>query len=788
MGYDVSDGYTSNGTGGGKGSGGPAALDDPKLIFGVTDRASKFIESQAKSGHPFFVQVSHYAVHLDIYYREETLRQTQASSGQKHSMPEFAAMTADMDTGIGMLMDKIRELGLQENTYIFFLSDNGGRRSIPGQQTPELPRNHPLRDGKGTMYEGGLRVPFIVIGPDVQPGSVSRTPVTGLDIFPTIAELAGYPNPLPTVLDGGSMTGVLGDNGQGKISRNHPFLVFHHAVDRTAQTALIQGDYKLVKTWKDDRLELFDLSQDISEEDDLSDRMPEKTEELHGLILDYLAETNATSRSMRDEREANDSATTPAPRTYKISTQAEFDALEPLVYNGGDQILFERGARFDGALSLKRSRVRPDSVITVGDFGSAEAPRPVIKADADGMGTIDIRDSGGWTVENLEIINQSAVRSERHGIFVTASDSGTHKNFVIRNCLIHDVTGIHDFFNNGGIVFRVVGNTVPTDFDGILIENNEIRNISGVGIRTKSTWEADPDDPRGVARPIGRHAHLNVVVRGNRISDVTRNAIIIGSADAPLAEYNVMGPKIATETTGNTIYNYATDDAVIQYNEAFGNHGPAEDKDRGGFDADYNSRNTVFRYNYSHDNNFAFAIMRKYGDGIYFHHNISINDRYGFIHYGFYDDHAISDVVVSNNTFYSTHPDMMMFMNFGPPREPIDTSFVDNVFVFAGGGARWGSEPSAERGNIFENNVVVGLEDPNYIKLTDDPLFVAPGSGGTEIDMTDPDRLGGYRLCLGSVAIGKGREDDNAATTDFWGNAVKAMNIGAYGGEGQNCE
>ncbi|MFP6750339.1 MAG: sulfatase-like hydrolase/transferase, partial [Pirellulaceae bacterium] len=77
MGYDVSDGYTSNGTGGSKGSGGPAAKEDPKLIFGITDRACNFMEKQTKSGHPFFLQVSHYAVHLDIYYQEKTLARVQ---------------------------------------------------------------------------------------------------------------------------------------------------------------------------------------------------------------------------------------------------------------------------------------------------------------------------------------------------------------------------------------------------------------------------------------------------------------------------------------------------------------------------------------------------------------------------------------------------------------------------------------------------------------------------------------------------------------------------------------
>ncbi|NNL46774.1 MAG: right-handed parallel beta-helix repeat-containing protein [Acidimicrobiia bacterium] len=477
-----------------------------------------------------------------------------------------------------------------------------------------------------------------------------------------------------------------------------------------------------------------------------------------------------------------------APPVYEITTQFEFDALRDVVFSGGDEIRFERGKRFRGVLSLRRSGANPDIAIVVGAYGSSDDPRPVIEADATGRGTIDIRDSGGWIIENLEISNFSDERSERMGIYVTAADSGTHTTFTVRNCLVRDVSGIHNDFNNGGIIFRVLGNQVPTKFDGILIENNEIRDISGVGIRTKSTWEADPDDPRGVARPIGRHAHLNVVVRGNRVSNVTRNAIVVGSADSPLLEYNVMGPNIATETTGNTLYTYATDNALVQYNEAFGNHGPASDKDRGGFDADYNSRNTEFRYNYSHDNNYAFAIMRKYGQGIYFHHNLSVNDRYGFLHYGFYDDHAISDVIVSNNTFYSTHSDMMMFMNFGPLREPIDTTIVDNIFVFAGKGATWGSEPTAERGNVFENNIVIGLEDPAYIKMTEDPLLVAPGEDDTDVDLTDRSGLNGYRLCRGSPAIGAGRDDDNPADEDFWGDEVTSTNIGAYGGTGIDCK
>jgi arylsulfatase A-like enzyme len=305
LGYDVSDGHTKNGVGGGKGSGGPAAVEDPKLIWSLTERASEFMEAQSKAGNPFYLQVSHYAVHLDVYYREETLKQTAAwNRGKKHNMPEFAAMTSDMDRGIGLLLDKIESLGLRDNTYIFFMSDNGGRTRIPRQKGRKQARNYPLRDGKHSVYEGGIRVPFIVAGPGIDGLAVSRVPVTGLDIFPTLAELAGYAEPLPDVLDGGSMTQVLFNGGRGEVQRNRPYLLFHKAVGKPAQTALIQGDYKLVKTWAENRVELFDISRDIGETEDLSAKMPDKTAQLHTAMVDFLTELKAETRRTGTSKEA----------------------------------------------------------------------------------------------------------------------------------------------------------------------------------------------------------------------------------------------------------------------------------------------------------------------------------------------------------------------------------------------------------------------------------------------------------------------------------------------------
>ncbi len=302
MGYDYSDGVTGNGTGGGKGTGGPAIREDPKLIYGVTRRAVDFLEQQARTGNPFYLQVSHYAVHLDIFYtRKAWDRVSFRHVGKKHYMPEFAAMTDDLDTGVGILLDKLDELGLQRDTYVIFLSDNGGRNTIPGAGEPKVPRNAPLRDGKGSMYEGGIRVPFIVVGPGVAAGSVSQVPVTALDILPTLADLAGVRNSVPESVDGGSLRSLLHNGGSGKVARARPFLFFHHAVQRRPQTALRLGDLKLVKTWKENRLELFDLSKDRSEAHNLANDLPQEREQLHQLMTDFLEEVRAETRQM-DQR------------------------------------------------------------------------------------------------------------------------------------------------------------------------------------------------------------------------------------------------------------------------------------------------------------------------------------------------------------------------------------------------------------------------------------------------------------------------------------------------------
>ena len=143
------------------------------------------------------------------------------------------------------------------------------------------------------MYEGGLRVPFIFSGPGVSQNTHTDVPVTGLDILPTLARLAGYQDPLPLILDGGNLQSIIHNGGFGKVERNSPFLIFHQAANRKPISAIRWGNYKLVKDWRFNKFELFDLSKDIEEKNDLSVEMPELVEKLNDALIRFLDEANA---------------------------------------------------------------------------------------------------------------------------------------------------------------------------------------------------------------------------------------------------------------------------------------------------------------------------------------------------------------------------------------------------------------------------------------------------------------------------------------------------------------
>jgi arylsulfatase A len=305
FGFDQSDGRTSNGDGSiweNKEDKWKKTflVDAPKGIDRITGRGASFMRRSVTQGNPFFLQISHYATHVDIQAKPETYaRFARKPRGRTHDHPGYAAMLSDLDTGIGVIMDEVEALGISDNTYIVIMADNGGAEFIPPVSNKLAPpgtngrpsRNDPLRGGKWVLYEGGVRVPFVVSGPGIPANSQSDVPVIGYDLLPTFAELAEFKEKMPDYVDGGSFVSLL-DGGEGEIDRPSDALYFHRYASYLHSSIRV-GDHKLLKFWHDHPnheagIELYDLSADIGETNDLAERLPGKARELERRLLDYI--------------------------------------------------------------------------------------------------------------------------------------------------------------------------------------------------------------------------------------------------------------------------------------------------------------------------------------------------------------------------------------------------------------------------------------------------------------------------------------------------------------------
>ncbi len=286
-GYDFHDGATTNAEG-------STPSPDPKRTPFVTARAIEFLERNREK--PFFVQVSYFAVHLPIRaFGGSIARYEKADPGERHKHAGHAAMTDDLDAGVGMILDALDRLELSGDTYVIYTSDNG---SYLDWGADRVTSNRPLAGQKASTWEGGIRVPLIVRGPGVTPGVTSRVPVTGLDLFPTIRELLELFEPLPPGLEGGSFAGVLYEGGKGEVRRWRPELVWHfphYQVDKgnAPMSSVRLGAWKLTKFYETGEVKLFDLRDDIGEEIDLSRKNPDKAKELEELLAAHLEAIDA---------------------------------------------------------------------------------------------------------------------------------------------------------------------------------------------------------------------------------------------------------------------------------------------------------------------------------------------------------------------------------------------------------------------------------------------------------------------------------------------------------------
>jgi arylsulfatase A-like enzyme len=287
-GYDESDGDTGN-------RDADRFVDpNPVDIFGMTDRAAVFMEKQSKAGKPFYVQMSYHALHVP----ENALKATREfydrqPQGTMHRDPARAAITTDLDTGVGKLLAHIERLGLAGRTYIIYMGDNGGGGGGGGGRGGKGDAR-PLRAGKGGVWEGGIRVPFIVRGPGIKAGSWCDQPVVGYDLFPTFCRLAGVKEKLPPDLDGGDISHLF-TGATAPVKRPREGLVFHfpHYQGDTPHSAIRYGDYKLLEFHETGERLLFNLKTDLAERNNIANGHPEIAADLSNRLKSYLSAAGA---------------------------------------------------------------------------------------------------------------------------------------------------------------------------------------------------------------------------------------------------------------------------------------------------------------------------------------------------------------------------------------------------------------------------------------------------------------------------------------------------------------
>ncbi|MHB8903177.1 MAG: sulfatase [Thermoguttaceae bacterium] len=258
----------------------------------LTDKAVDFIERHKEQ--PFFLYLPHFAVHSPHEAKQELIdRFSPKPAAGGHKNPVYAAMIASVDESVGRVMETLDRLELADNTVLIFSSDNGGVGGYQreGIQGGDITDNAPLRNGKGSLYEGGTRVPFLVRWPGVtRPASVCETPAIHVDIYPTFLEIAGAEAPANYPLDGASLVPLFRD-ADAPLDRKAIYQHFPGYLGSggntwrtTPVTVVHAGPWKLMEFLEDKHLELYNLADDLGERQNLTGQQPDKAKELHAMM------------------------------------------------------------------------------------------------------------------------------------------------------------------------------------------------------------------------------------------------------------------------------------------------------------------------------------------------------------------------------------------------------------------------------------------------------------------------------------------------------------------------
>ena len=276
--------------------GNPRMQDGPKgeyLTERLTDEVCEYIDENDDS--PFFINFWMYNVHMPLQAKQEKIAKYKklVDPTARHKNPSYAAMVEHVDEAVGQVIAKLKEKGLYKNTIILFASDNGG---LVGRSKKPVTSNAPLRNGKGDIYEGGVRIPTIIYAPKQQfENKKIDLPIISMDYYPTLMDLAGISSEKTKAqtLDGKSLLPLLSDNTAIERQAIYWHYPHYHQEGGVPYSAIRMGDWKLIQNFEDNNYELYNLAQDIEEADNCKRDYPEQFEVLKKKLEDWRTKVNA---------------------------------------------------------------------------------------------------------------------------------------------------------------------------------------------------------------------------------------------------------------------------------------------------------------------------------------------------------------------------------------------------------------------------------------------------------------------------------------------------------------
>jgi hypothetical protein len=486
--------------------------------------------------------------------------------------------------------------------------------------------------------------------------------------------------------------------------------------------------------------------------------------------------------------------------------------INETVFRPGDQILFRSGQSWTGQLNPKGSGSQKMPII-ISNYGIGK--KPLIAGNGVANGTLYLYNQQYWEISNLELTNYNAAEeggqslanweehnrtiyampvlspqlvnqnTPKYGIYVAGEDAGELAHLYFKNLEVHGVNGYINQADekskeNGGIYFKITGTVKPTFFNGIVIDSCNIHNVDRTGILlTNSTWSQ-----RTLTENTNWTPSLNIIIRNCKFSQTGANALVVRVAKNPVIEHNLFD-YCAIKASGNAGFSFNCDGALWQYNECRYTKANIDDRDAGGIDSDYKTKNTILQYNYVHDNDYGMLITGgpgSFNDSTIVRYNIFENDG-KFAH----PTHkkcvirvggSATNTHIYNNIIYlgKEQTDTKVVSHEVWKTSPDKTLYQNNIFYNLSKNAYCDYEKSTN--NSFDGNLYFGNPILNLLKdahaIHADPMFVKSKPGPKK-----------YYLRKGSPALAAGQVIKNSGEFDFYGNPlknVKTPNIGIYDG------